>query len=688
MTPGDRSDAGPDRPDSGPGRPAPPPRAPRHRYHAFDGQDPFASRLDARDLLERIGDDLLQGFTGREALRRLLDEGFGEVTGLDDLRRRIAQRRRDAAEATETGAGRMLADLARELDAIIDLERAARADDPDPLAAMELDLLPRDPAGRMSALSQQEFRSQDARQRFEALKEQVTRDLLDAQMARLTAGMASITPDDIARTREMLTDLNELVAQRDRGEEPDLDGFLDKHGEFFPDRPETLDELLAQLAERMAAMSRLLASLPPEQRRQLMELQRQLLDDPDLQFQMMQLEDALRDLAPNLPWDQADPGGGQSGFGDADEWDPFGEGMASLSDAVDQAQRLGELEALEESLGGHHAGATLDDVDEDALRRELGDTAADDLRRLKEVERALEESGAMRRRGGQLELTPRGARILGEQALNDLLQRVRKEPSRTTVGADPEPTGGTRPWQFGDREPIATVRTVHNAVLRQVGEAGNDPDGVQGVPRLRLHPDDIEVEEQEVRPRTATALLLDLSWSMPLQGHLVPAKRMALALHALITGKHRQDSLHLVGFSDYARRLQPADLSGTGFDRVYGTNMHHAFLLARRVLMDDPRPIKQVIMVTDGEPTAHLVRGQSWFNWPPIPETLEATLREASRLARSNISLDVFLLEDSHGLVAFSERLAAITGGSVTQLRGEALGRHIVTGYDHLRADW
>ncbi len=175
---------------------------------------------------------------------------------------------------------------------------------------------------------------------------------------------------------------------------------------------------------------------------------------------------------------------------------------------------------------------------------------------------------------------------------------------------------------------------------------------------------------------------------MPLQGHLVPAKRMALALHALITGSHRQDSLHLVGFSDYARRMQPADLSATGFDRVYGTNMHHAFLLARRILVDDPRPIKQVIMVTDGEPTAHLVDGQAWFNWPPIPETLEATLREAKRLARSNISLDVFLLEDSHGLVAFSERLAAITGGSVTQLRGEALGRHIVTDYDLRRQDW
>jgi uncharacterized protein with von Willebrand factor type A (vWA) domain len=184
-----------------------------------------------------------------------------------------------------------------------------------------------------------------------------------------------------------------------------------------------------------------------------------------------------------------------------------------------------------------------------------------------------------------------------------------------------------------------------------------------------------------VRPRTATALLLDLSFSMPLQGHFIPAKRMALALHALIEGRHRQDSFHLIGFSDYARRMRPADLAAAGFERVYGTNMHHAFLLARRVLADDPRPVKRVVMVTDGEPTAHLVEGECLFNWPPVPETLEATLREAMRLARADIELDVFLLEDAPGLVAFAERLAELTGGSVTRMSAEEVGHTVVGGY-------
>jgi uncharacterized protein with von Willebrand factor type A (vWA) domain len=281
-------------------------------------------------------------------------------------------------------------------------------------------------------------------------------------------------------------------------------------------------------------------------------------------------------------------------------------------------------------------------------------------------------------RDGELVLTPRGARLLGEKALTALLDRVRRQPADHRPGADPEPTGQTRPWHFGATEPLAVQRTLSNAVMRRAGERAGP--GRTEEP-FRLRPDDLEVVEQEVRPATATALLLDLSFSMPLQGHFVPAKRMALALHALIEGKHRADSLYLVGFSDYARRLQPADLARAGFERVYGTNMQHAFLLARRLLADDPREVKQVIMVTDGEPTAHLVGDEAIFNWPPVPETLETTLREAMRLARMGIALNIFLLEDAPGLVAFAERLARTTGGQVFRMSAEEVGRTVLHGY-------
>jgi uncharacterized protein with von Willebrand factor type A (vWA) domain len=480
----------------------------------------------------------------------------------------------------------------------------------------------------------------------------------------------------------MLGDLNALLeARAGNGGDPPADeaerfaAFKGRHGDLLPGDPADLDELLAAMAQRAAQAAAFLASLPPDQRRQLEDLARQVFDDIDLQFQLGQLGGNLAAAYPQgLPGPGLGTGPGQ-GAGTPDGPPEAGEASGPVSAAVDAYARVAELEDLERALHNDHAGATLEDIDEEALRRNLGDDAVTDLRQLKAIERDLERSGAMRVAGGELELTPRGARQLGQRSLARLLARVERQPATRTVGADPEPTGQSRPWTFGDREPIAVGPTVRNAVMRQTA-AGAAPRG-----GVRLHPDDLEVTETEVRPRTATVLLLDLSFSMPLRGHFVPAKRMALALHALIEGSHRQDSLQLIGFSDYARRMQPADLAAAGFERVYGTNMHHAFLLARRVLADDPRPVKRVIMVTDGEPTAHLEGGRSIFNWPPVPETLEVTLREAMRLARADIELDVFLLEDAPGLVAFAERLAQVTGGEVFQMTADEVGRTVVAGY-------
>ncbi len=633
------------------------------RYRRWDGsQDPLGEPIDIGEVLDRLGDDMLNGFGGRDALQRLLREGMSGRTGLDDIRRRVAAERRQAQR--DMNASGPLDRLREQLDDIVATERAELAQQEGEDARfkeLDLDTMPSDPAGRFRALQEYDFASEEAAEQLAALTEQLRQEMLDAYLKNLSGALESVTPEDIARITRMLADLNEMLAARARGEEPDFDAFMAEHGDLFPEQPRDLDELLTVLARRMAAMSRLLASMTPEQRRQLQDLARQVFDDLDLQFQLSQLEEQLRGLAPQMRWDEGDVDG-------------FGDGDGPLSTALDDIERLGELEDLEESLAGEYAGATLDDIDEEALRRNLGDDAVTDLRWLKQIERELEESGAVRRNEGELELTPRGARLLGERALTSLLEKVRKKHATTTTGADPEPTGQTRAWEFGDRDPIAVQRTVRNAVLRQTAEGG------ASFP-VRVRADDFEVVETEVRPRTATALLLDLSFSMPLQGHFVPAKRMALALHALLEGKHRQDSLHLIGFSDYARRLRPADLGAAGFERVYGTNMQHAFLLARRVLADDPRPVRQVIMVTDGEPTAHLEDGRSVFNWPPVPETLEKTLREAMRLARMQISLNIFLLEDAPGLVAFARRLAQVTDGEVFQMSAEEMGRFVVRGF-------
>ncbi|MBW3576735.1 MAG: hypothetical protein KY462_03150 [Actinobacteria bacterium] len=635
----------------------------RARYRRWDGsQDPLGEDVDAGEVLDALADDLLVGRGGQVALRRLLRRGVdGELRGLDELRRRLGDARQRLEGSIDPGGA--LAELRDRLDGIVALERDALAADDSPdarFAELRLGELPHALGEAIAELADHRFRSEVAAARFAQLVDDLRRQVLDSYFRQLSGALRDLTPEDVAAFAAMLADLNALLAARTRGEDPDLDQFLERHGRFFPERPADLDALLEMLARRMAAMSRLLASMTPQQRRELEELSRAVLEDLDLAFQFSQLQQQLRSLLPNLPWDQASPGG---------PGDPV-----PLSGAVDAFERLGELEDLDRQLAGEYAGASLEDVDEDALRRHLGDDAGDDLRRLRRVERALEEAGVLQRRAGRLELTPRGARILGQRALTHLMHRIRRHTAIRAVGAEAETTGQTRRWRFGDREPIAVQPTIANAVLRSTADR---PPGA----RVSLSPDDFEVAELEVRPRTATALLLDLSFSMPLRGHFVPAKRMALALHALIEGTYRQDSLYLVGFSDYARRMQPADLGAAASDRVYGTNMHHAFLLARRLLNDDPRPVKQVIMVTDGEPTAHLDGDTAVFNWPPVRETLERTLREALRLARSGIALHVFLLEDDPRLVAFADRLAQLTGGQIFQSSGDQLGGFIVRDY-------
>jgi uncharacterized protein with von Willebrand factor type A (vWA) domain len=440
---------------------------------------------------------------------------------------------------------------------------------------------------------------------------------------------------------------------------------MDRYGDLFPWGPRNLEELLDGMARRMAALSRLMASLSPESRRELEELARQVMSDLDLAFEADRLAAHLSDLFPDLPWEQPAAAAGEESM--------------PLEATVDALERLHDYEDLERSLRGDYAGATLEDVDEEALRRTLGEDAVRDVRRLKEIERALERAGLVVRRQGRLEVTPRGARQLGERALARVFERLRRDREGAhdvrDAGGLAEPTGATRPWEFGDAGRIHVQRTVFNAVLRE-GPRGS----------VAVAPEDFELEEAETRSETATALLLDLSFSMPLRGHFIPAKRMALALHALIEGRYPLDHLYLVGFSDFARQMEPEDLTATGWERVYGTNMQHAFHLAGRLLARHPRASRQVIMVTDGEPTAHLEGEQVFFSWPPVPETIRRTLAEAMRLARAGIMFNVFMLEESPGLTRFMERLARLTAGRVFLMSSETVGEFVLRDYVRRRA--
>ena len=649
----------------------------RSRFSRWDGsQHPLDDEVDVAQVLEEMSDELLSGYGGRWSLRELQRRGMQGRSGLDSMLGRLRRARREMAERTNLSGP--LREIRDELDNILGLERQAlneqQGDDAD-FKRMQLDALPKHPAGALRELENYDFSSGVAKARYDALMDKLRQEVLSSYFKSLMGSMQNVTPEDVARIKDMMAELNEMIAARNRGDEPDFGGFMERYGDMFPENPKNLDELLEILAKRMAAMSRLLASMTPQQRAELQALAESVLSDLDLAWEMDQLNQNLRELMPNLPWDEVSPN--------------FGEQEMPMSQAVDAIERVSEMEELETTLSGDYAGATLEDIDEDQVRRALDDEAAQDLQWLKQIERALEEAGVVNRVKGKLELTARGARMIGERSLTRVLDRIRREPSHRTRGGQAEPTGQTRPWTFGDSDPISVERTVYNSVLRSAQErpasvlrsAQERPASVlQSGPgrAIKLAAEDFEVVETESRPRTATALLLDLSFSMPLRGHWVPAKRMALALHALIHGKYPQDSLYLIGFSDYARRMEASDLASAGWEEVHGTNMEHAFMLASRVLAEDPRSIKQVIMVTDGEPTAHLEEGYALFNWPPVPETIEKTLRQAMRLARSNISINVFMLDTSPGLEAFMARLSSITGGQIFRADSAEISQTVI----------
>jgi uncharacterized protein with von Willebrand factor type A (vWA) domain len=635
----------------------------RIRYSRWDDtQDPFGPDVPAAELLEELSEDILAGSGAEGALSRLLRRGMrGRFTGLEALRSRLRERR--AREQAALNLQGPLEEVRERLEEIVERERSRLSFDADEDARLRetfLDSLPPDAPGRIRELTDYRFRDARAQALFDELLERLREQVMGAYFRSMAQGMRNLSPEELRRFRDMLAELNEMIERRERGEAVDFDGFMRRYGDLFPDAPRSLDELLEQMARRMAAMSRLLASMSPEQRAELQGLAEQVMQDLDLAFEVDRLGANLAGAFPEMPWDEPALAGGEAPM--------------PLSATVDAMERLHDYEDLDRSLRGDYAGASIDDVDDEALARTLGDEALRDLRRLKQIERALERAGLVSRREGRLEVTPKGARQLGERALVRVFEHLRRDREGTHEARDTgglaEPTGSTRPWRFGDAGQIAVQRTVFNAVLRS-GAGGP----------VRLLPEDLELVEAEQRTEAATALLLDLSFSMPLRGHFVHAKRMALALHALIEGRYPHDRLYMIGFSDYARPMQPQDLTAAGWERVYGTNMHHAFNLAGRLLARHPNATRQVIMVTDGEPTAHLEGEEAFFSWPPIPKTIRLTLAEAKRLAKAGVTLNVFMLEDTPGLIRFMEQLAELTSGRIFFMDEREIGEFVVRDY-------
>lgn len=655
----------------------------RFSYSRWDGTQ-VGFDVDGDDIFSELTDELAYHGDPNQALQRLMQRGFtdrngDQVKGMREMLERLRQRRRELLERHDLGgayediAERLRDVVNRERDGIDALEEAARASGDqrrqevtEQMAAekrMNLDLLPPDLAGQVQSLQSYEWTSSEARQRFEELMEQLRSEVMQSMFNKMAGAMSDMSPEAMQRTKDMFNDMNRMIEARSAGEDIDrmFAEFMDNYGDMFPGSPSTLDELLEMMAAQMAAMSQMLSSMSPDQRAQLQALSDALMEDMDLRWQVERLGANLRSAMPQMGWDQSRSfeGSDPLGFGQA------GSVMGELSD----------MDQLENLLSSGSSPGALADVDLERAAEILGADDARSLEAMSQLARQLRDAGLIDQREGRMELTPRGLRKIGQNALSDLFSRLVAERMGRhvvdRVGVGHERTYETKAYEWGDPFNLSIERTVRNAV----GRAG------AGTP-VRLSPEDFEVERTETTTRTSTVVALDLSLSMPMGDNFLAAKKVAIALQSLISSQFPRDFLGLVGFGEVARELKPASLPEVSWDYTYGTNMQHALILARRMLARQSGT-RQIIMITDGEPTAHLVPGseRAYFSYPPSPETVRLTLAEVVRATKEAITINTFMLGATGYLRDFVEKMTQLNRGRAFFTTPETLGDYVLVDF-------
>jgi uncharacterized protein with von Willebrand factor type A (vWA) domain len=525
-----------------------------------------------------------------------------------------------------------------------------------------LEGLPRDLPGQMKELQNYEFMDPEAQAEYQELMEMLKQAMMETFFKDLQQQIANMTPEDMERMKQMMRDLNQMMQQKMQGGEPDFDSFMQQYGDLFgPNPPQTLDELIEQMQRQVAQMQNLLDSLPADMRQQLQDLLMDKIADPELRDEMAELAANLEFLYPQR---------------DMRNQYPFrGDEDIDLTEAMQLMGQMQDMDELERQLERTQYGGDIDEIDMDKLRELLGDEAAETLDQLKQFLEILEEAGYIRRRGNTWELTPRGTRKIGQAALGEIYAQLKKENSGKHQIADPglgvDRAEDTKAYEFGDPFHLHLERTIMNALRR---EGATVP--------VQLDKSDFEVWKSEQLTQTATVMMVDLSWSMALRGSFQAAKKVALALQNLISTQFARDSLYIIGFSAYARELKSDQLPYVRWDEsVLGTNMHHALMLAQNLLAKHKVGTRQIIMISDGEPTAHIERGRSYFAYPPSPITIRETLKEVKRCTQKKITINTFMLDRNYYLKEFVNQMAKMNKGRVFYTTPDHLGEYILVDY-------
>ena len=708
----------------------------RYRYSEWDGSQEIPP-LDPDDILNALTDDLMNFGDLQHALRNLLQRGMrspmGDRTqGLRDLLQQLRQQRRQTLDRFNLSSA--FEDIKKRLEQILEKERqtldqrlgealggrqeqggeaesgeGAESPEGEPSGMQEggqageqpggeggqrsgarsgqrgaqsgdqqqfaemlkniverkrnfLEGLPQDLPGQMKELQNYEFMDPEAAAEFQELMEMLKQAMMETFFKDLQQQIASMTPEDMERLKQMMRELNRMLQEKMQGGEPDFDSFMQQYGDLFgPNPPQSLDELVEQMQRQVAQMQNLLDSLPADMRQQLQDLLMDKIADPELRDEMAELAANLEFLYPQR---------------DLRNQYPFrGDEELDLTEAMRLMGNMQDMDELERQLERTQYGGDVDDIDIEKLRELLGDEAAETLNQLKQFLEILEEAGYIRKRGNAWELTPRGTRKIGQAALGEIYAQLKKENVGKHKVADPgrgvERSDDTKAYEFGDPFHLHLERTIMNALRR---EGATVP--------VQLDKDDFEVWKSEQLTQTATVMMVDLSWSMALRGSFQAAKKVALALQNLISTQFARDSLYIIGFSAYARELKADQLPYVRWDEsVLGTNMHHALMLAQNLLAKHKTGTRQIIMISDGEPTAHIERGRSYFAYPPSPITIRETLKEVKRCTQKKITINTFMLDRNYYLKEFVNQMAKMNKGRVFYTTPERLGQYILVDY-------
>ena len=662
-----------------------------YRFSQWDGTQQVFEPSE-EELMGEMADDLMNHGDVMRSLRNLFQRGMqGEsgqrMEGLRDMLERLRNRRQEQLQQYNLDS--VMDDIKECLEQITDTERQGidrrleearqqqAQSSPDEAADKELlmqlleeraarnkerlDDLPSSPSGAIKELSDYDFMDPEAQRQFQELMDMLKQRMLENTFQNMRQQLQSMSPEDMAAMRQMLRNLNQMLQDQMQGLEPDFQGFMDQYGDLFrPDQPQSLEELMERLQQQMGQAQSLMNSMSPEMRQEIQELMESAMD-PETMAEMAQLAAAMNQLYP--PDDMAN------------QYPFMGEESLTYDEAIELMGQLQSMDELERQIQQVTQRGNIQDLDTSQVEELLGEEARRNLEQLQRLAKMLEEAGYVTRKGDKLKLTPKGIRKIGQKAMKDVFSELKRDRlghhQIYLRGAGGEHSGDTKTYEFGDPFDIHLERTVRNALLR---------DG-SGTP-VKITPPDFEIHRTEHMTQASTVLLLDQSRSMGLYGSFVAAKKVAMALSSLIRTQFPRDRFYIVGFSDYAIELKEDELPQVSWnDWVSGTNMHHAFMLSRKLMSKDKGGTRQILMVTDGEPTTHLEGDRAYFSYPPSYKTIQETLKEVRRCTQEGITINTFMLESSSYLIDFVDKMMRINKGRAFYSSPSKLGEYVLVDY-------